>query len=40
MEYLPPPRELLAMAVAHGFADARRIELGAGAAQLIVGTRA
>ena len=40
MEYLPPPRELVAMLDARGFVDVRRTVLGAGAVQLIVGTRA
>jgi demethylmenaquinone methyltransferase/2-methoxy-6-polyprenyl-1,4-benzoquinol methylase len=39
MAYLPPPHELLEMVAARGFPDARRTTLGAGAAQLIVGTR-
>jgi demethylmenaquinone methyltransferase/2-methoxy-6-polyprenyl-1,4-benzoquinol methylase len=39
MAYLPPPGELLAMVRAAGFADARRLQLAGGAAQLLVGTR-
>ncbi|MGZ4206610.1 MAG: ubiquinone/menaquinone biosynthesis methyltransferase [Actinomycetota bacterium] len=38
--YLPPPEELLGMLRDSGFADASRIPLAAGAAQLIIGTRA
>jgi demethylmenaquinone methyltransferase/2-methoxy-6-polyprenyl-1,4-benzoquinol methylase len=40
MAYLPSPPELLAMLRTSGFADATRISLAAGAAQLLVGTRA
>jgi demethylmenaquinone methyltransferase/2-methoxy-6-polyprenyl-1,4-benzoquinol methylase len=40
MAYLPPPDELLAMLRAAGFADVTRAALAAGAAQLLVGTRA
>lgn len=39
MAYLPPRPELLAMLRDAGFADASRIPLAAGAAQLLVGTR-
>jgi demethylmenaquinone methyltransferase/2-methoxy-6-polyprenyl-1,4-benzoquinol methylase len=39
MAYLPPPGELLATVRAAGFADARRLQLAGGAAQLLVGTR-
>jgi demethylmenaquinone methyltransferase/2-methoxy-6-polyprenyl-1,4-benzoquinol methylase len=39
MAYLPPTRDLLAMVRAAGFADVERAALGAGAAQLITGTR-
>jgi demethylmenaquinone methyltransferase / 2-methoxy-6-polyprenyl-1,4-benzoquinol methylase len=39
MAYLPEPEALLAMLGAAGFADARRRVLGAGAAQLLTGTR-
>ena len=38
--YLPSPDGLLAMLRAAGFADARRLALGLGAAQLLVATRA
>ena len=37
--YLPPPAELLAGLGAAGFDDLERFPLGAGAAQLLVGTR-
>ena len=37
--YLPPPPELVARFAAAGFADTTRRPLGAGAAQLLVGTR-
>ena len=37
--YLPPPETLLAMLVEAGFGHCRRIVLGAGAAQLLIGTR-
>jgi demethylmenaquinone methyltransferase/2-methoxy-6-polyprenyl-1,4-benzoquinol methylase len=37
--YLPPPSELLAMLVESGFGHCRRVVLGAGAAQLLIGTR-
>ncbi|MGZ4124010.1 MAG: class I SAM-dependent methyltransferase, partial [Actinomycetota bacterium] len=39
MAYLPEPEALLAMLRAAGFEDARRRALGAGAAQLLTGTR-
>jgi demethylmenaquinone methyltransferase/2-methoxy-6-polyprenyl-1,4-benzoquinol methylase len=39
MAYLPEPEALLAMLEAAGFANARRRALGAGAAQLLTGTR-
>lgn len=39
MAYLPDPGTLLAMLRAAGFSDARRRMLGAGAAQLLIGTR-
>jgi demethylmenaquinone methyltransferase/2-methoxy-6-polyprenyl-1,4-benzoquinol methylase len=39
MAYLPEAEALLAMLEAAGFADARRRPLGAGAAQLLTGTR-
>jgi demethylmenaquinone methyltransferase / 2-methoxy-6-polyprenyl-1,4-benzoquinol methylase len=39
MAYLPEPDALLAMLRAAGFKDARRRSLGAGAAQLLIGTR-
>jgi demethylmenaquinone methyltransferase/2-methoxy-6-polyprenyl-1,4-benzoquinol methylase len=39
MAYLPPAPDLLAMVRAAGFADVERASLGAGAAQLITGTR-
>jgi demethylmenaquinone methyltransferase / 2-methoxy-6-polyprenyl-1,4-benzoquinol methylase len=39
MAYLPEPDALLAMLRAAGFEDARRRSLGAGAAQLLIGTR-
>jgi len=38
--YLPPRDELLDMLHAAGFADARRVSLSGGVAQLLVGTRA
>lgn len=38
--YLPPPGVLLEYLCAAGFPDARRINLGVGAVQLLVGTRA
>jgi demethylmenaquinone methyltransferase/2-methoxy-6-polyprenyl-1,4-benzoquinol methylase len=38
--YLPPPAQLLEMVAAAGFADVEHRRLGAGAAQLITGTRA
>lgn len=38
--YLPPAGELLAMLRGAGFADARRVPLAGGVAQLLVGTRA
>jgi demethylmenaquinone methyltransferase/2-methoxy-6-polyprenyl-1,4-benzoquinol methylase len=38
--YLPPPNELLGMLRVAGFADARRIQVSGGIAQLLVGTRA
>jgi demethylmenaquinone methyltransferase / 2-methoxy-6-polyprenyl-1,4-benzoquinol methylase len=38
-EYLPSPEELLALLADAGFIRCRRIVLGAGAAQLIMGTR-
>ena len=37
--YLPPAGELEAMVAKAGFSDARRLSLGAGAAQLLLGTR-
>jgi ubiquinone/menaquinone biosynthesis C-methylase UbiE len=37
---LPPPAQLLEMVAAAGFADVEHRRLGAGAAQLITGTRA
>ena len=37
--YLPPPAELLGMLVDAGFTGCRRVQLGAGAAQLLIGTR-
>jgi demethylmenaquinone methyltransferase/2-methoxy-6-polyprenyl-1,4-benzoquinol methylase len=37
--YLPPEDELLLMVSAAGFADVRRISLGGGAAQILLGTR-
>ncbi len=37
--YLPPPAEMLRMLQVVGFTDARRIQLGGGAAQLLVGTK-
>jgi len=37
--YLPPEGEMIAMLQRAGFADARRIPLTLGAAQLLVGTR-
>jgi demethylmenaquinone methyltransferase/2-methoxy-6-polyprenyl-1,4-benzoquinol methylase len=37
--YLPSPPEMLARLAAAGFADARRIDLSGGIAQLLVGTR-
>jgi demethylmenaquinone methyltransferase/2-methoxy-6-polyprenyl-1,4-benzoquinol methylase len=39
MDYLPDATTLLAMLRAAGFADARRRPLGAGAAQILTGTR-
>ena len=39
MAYLPPTAELLAMLARAGFADARKIALGRGVAQVLVGTR-
>jgi demethylmenaquinone methyltransferase/2-methoxy-6-polyprenyl-1,4-benzoquinol methylase len=39
MAYLPDPETMLAMLRAAGFAHARRRTLGAGAAQLLLGTR-
>ena len=39
MAYLPPPEALIAMLAAAGFRDVRRRTLGAGAAQLLTGTR-
>lgn len=39
MEYLPPPGRMLAMLREAGFGDARRLRLGGGIAQLLVGTR-
>jgi demethylmenaquinone methyltransferase/2-methoxy-6-polyprenyl-1,4-benzoquinol methylase len=39
MAYLPPPDALVAMLSAAGFEDVRRRTLGAGAAQLLTGTR-
>ena len=38
--YLPPPAQLLEMVGAAGFVDIAHRRLGAGAAQLITGTRA
>jgi demethylmenaquinone methyltransferase/2-methoxy-6-polyprenyl-1,4-benzoquinol methylase len=40
MAYLPAPAELVAMLRRAGFADVSRMSLGAGAAQLLVGSRA
>jgi demethylmenaquinone methyltransferase/2-methoxy-6-polyprenyl-1,4-benzoquinol methylase len=40
MAYLPPPEELLGMLRVAGFADAVRLPLAGGVAQLLVGTRA
>jgi demethylmenaquinone methyltransferase/2-methoxy-6-polyprenyl-1,4-benzoquinol methylase len=40
MEYLPPSAELVSMFRGAGFEDVARTALGAGAAQLLVGTRA
>jgi demethylmenaquinone methyltransferase/2-methoxy-6-polyprenyl-1,4-benzoquinol methylase len=40
MAYLPPPDELLGMLRVAGFADAVRLPLAGGVAQLLVGTRA
>jgi demethylmenaquinone methyltransferase / 2-methoxy-6-polyprenyl-1,4-benzoquinol methylase len=40
LAYLPPPEEMLALARAAGFGDARRELLSGGIAQLITGTRA
>ncbi|MHB8538114.1 MAG: ubiquinone/menaquinone biosynthesis methyltransferase [Candidatus Dormibacteria bacterium] len=37
--YLPPPAELLALLTDAGFVRCRRVQLGAGAAQLLIGTR-
>jgi demethylmenaquinone methyltransferase/2-methoxy-6-polyprenyl-1,4-benzoquinol methylase len=37
--YLPSPDELLQLLTAAGFARCRRVQLGAGAAQLLIGTR-
>lgn len=37
--YLPPARELVRMLDEAGFSQCRRVQLGAGAAQLLVGTR-
>ena len=39
LAYLPEPARLLEMLAAAGFADVRRRALGAGAAQLLIGTR-
>jgi demethylmenaquinone methyltransferase / 2-methoxy-6-polyprenyl-1,4-benzoquinol methylase len=39
MAYLPPPAELVGMLVGAGFGDVARIQLAAGAAQLLVGSR-
>lgn len=39
LAYLPPPPRLLALLAKAGFPDARRTPLGAGAAQLLEGTR-
>jgi len=38
--YLPPEDELMLMLSAAGFTDVRRIRLGGGAAQILLGTRA
>ena len=40
MAYLPPPAEMLAMLGHAGFPDAARLQLSAGIAQLLTGTRA
>jgi demethylmenaquinone methyltransferase/2-methoxy-6-polyprenyl-1,4-benzoquinol methylase len=37
--YLPPPDELLRLLADAGFARCRRVQLGMGAAQLLMGTR-
>jgi len=37
--YLPSPDELLRLLTDAGFARCRRVQLGAGAAQLLIGTR-
>jgi demethylmenaquinone methyltransferase/2-methoxy-6-polyprenyl-1,4-benzoquinol methylase len=37
--YLPPPAELLTLMTDAGFSRCRRVELGMGAAQLLIGTR-
>jgi demethylmenaquinone methyltransferase/2-methoxy-6-polyprenyl-1,4-benzoquinol methylase len=37
--YLPPPPELLALMADAGFTRCRRVQLGIGAAQLLIGTR-
>ena len=37
--YLPPPDELLRLLAGAGFARCRRVQLGMGAAQLLMGTR-
>src|SRR5580700_3591081 len=37
--YLPPPAQLLVTLTDAGFARCRRVQLGAGAAQLLIGTR-
>ena len=37
--YLPPPAELLALLTDAGFTRCRRVQLGMGAAQLLIGTR-
>jgi demethylmenaquinone methyltransferase/2-methoxy-6-polyprenyl-1,4-benzoquinol methylase len=37
--YLPAPDELLALLTAAGFSQCRRVQLGMGAAQLLIGTR-
>ncbi|MGA8521816.1 MAG: ubiquinone/menaquinone biosynthesis methyltransferase [Candidatus Dormiibacterota bacterium] len=37
--YLPAPSELLALLTGAGFSQCRRVQLGVGAAQLLIGTR-